>query len=79
MTEYMVGMPMISNRIYAGRVVKGDRMSDIRTDVTADAVSCVAAFLINNKRKLGMDSADVEIYGRKYRLTVTEITEEVME
>ena len=77
MTEYMVGMPMISNRIYAGRVVKGDRMSDIRTDVTTDAVGCVAAYLVNNKRNLDMDSVDVEIYDRKYRLTVTEITEEV--
>ena len=77
MPEYMVGMPIISNRIYAGRVVKGDRMSDIRTDVTTEAVNCVAAYLLHNKWILGMDSVEGEIFGKKYRLTVTEITEEV--
>ena len=79
MTEYMVGVTMLTNRIYAGRVVKGGCMSDIRTDVTVEAVSCVAAHLLHNKWTLGMDSVEGEIYGRKYRLTVTEITEEVQE
>lgn len=77
MTEYMVGMPVISNRIYAGRVVKGGSMSDTRTDVTTEAVNCVAAHLLHNKWILGMDSVEGEICGKKYRLTVTEITEEV--
>ena len=76
MTEYMVGIPVISNRIYAGRVVKGG-MSDSRTDVTNDAIMCVMAYLVRNKRGLGMDSVDGEIWGKKYRLTVTEISEEV--
>ena len=76
MTEYMVGMPAISNRIYAGRVVKGDRMSDSRTDVTNDAILLVMAYLVRNKRSLGMDSVDGELHGKKYRLTVTEISEE---
>ena len=79
MPEYMVGMPIISNRIYTGRVVKGDRMSDIRTDVTNDAIMCVMAYLVRNKRGLGMDSVDGEIWGKKYRLTVTEISEEAEE
>lgn len=78
MTEYMVGMPVISNRIYAGRVVKGG-MSDSRTDVTNDAILLVMAYLVRNKRSLGMDSVDGELYGKKYRLTVTEISEEVDE
>lgn len=78
MPEYMVGMPVISNRIYAGRVVKGG-MSDSRTDVTNDAILLVMAYLVRNKRSLGMDSVDGELYGKKYRLTVTEITEEVNE
>ena len=77
MPEYMVGMPVISNRIYAGRVVKGGSMSDSRTDVTNDAIMCVMAYLVRNKRGLGMDSVDGEIWGKKYRLTVTEISEEV--
>lgn len=77
MPEYMVGMPVISNRIYAGRVVKGGRMSDIRTDVTNDAILLVMAYLVRNKRGLGMDSVDGELHGKKYRLTVTEISEEV--
>lgn len=76
MTEYMVGMPAISNRIYAGRVVKGG-MSDSRTDVTNDAILLVMAHLVRNKRSLGMDSVDGELHGKKYRLTVTEISEEV--
>ena len=76
MTEYMIGMPMISNRIYAGRVVKGG-MSDSRTDVTNDAILLVMAYLVRNKRNLGMDSVDGELHGKKYRLTVTEISEEV--
>lgn len=76
MPEYMVGMPVISNRIYAGRVVKGGSMSDTRTDVTNDAIMCVMAYLVRNKRDLGMDSVDGEIWGKKYRLTVTEISEE---
>ena len=79
MPEYMVGMPIIFNRIYAGRVVKGDRMSEIRTDVTNDAIMCVMAYLVRNKRGLGMDSVDGEIWGKKYRLTVTEISEEAEE
>ena len=78
MTEYMVGMPVISNRIYAGRVVKGG-MSDSRTDVTNDAILLVMAYLVRNKRGLGMDSVDGELHGKKYRLTVTEISEEVDE
>ena len=78
MPEYMVGMPIISNRIYAGRVVKGG-MSDSRTDVTNDAIMCVMAHLIKNKSSLGMDSVDGEIWGKKYRLTVTEISEEAEE
>lgn len=78
MTEYMVGMPVISNRIYAGRVVKGG-MSDSRTDVTNDAILLVMAYLVRNKRSLGMDSVDGELHGKKYRLTVTEISEEVDE
>lgn len=76
MTEYMVGMPAISNRIYAGRVTKGDIMSDIRTDVTTDAVLCVMAYLVRNKSHLGMDSVDGEVFGKKYRLTVTELSED---
>ena len=76
MPEYMVGMPAISNRIYAGRVVKGG-MSDSRTDVTNDAILLVMAYLVRNKRGLGMDSVDGELHGKKYRLTVTEISEEV--
>ena len=76
MPEYMVGMPVISNRIYAGRVVKGG-MSDSRTDVTNDAILLVMAYLVRNKRSLGMDSVDGELHGKKYRLTVTEISEEV--
>lgn len=63
MTEYMIGMPMISNRIYAGRVVKGG-MSDSRTDVTNDAILLVMAYLVRNKRNLGMDSVDGEINGK---------------
>ena len=78
MTEYMVGMPVISNRIYAGRAVKGG-MSDSRTDVTNDAILLVMAHLVRNKRSLGMDSVDGELHGKKYRLTVTEISEEVDE
>ena len=78
MPEYMVGMPVISNRIYAGRVVKGG-MSDSRTDVTNDAILLVMAYLVRNKRSLGMDSVDGELYGKKYRLTVTEIIEEAEE
>ena len=77
MTEYMVGVTMLTNRIYAGRVVKGGCMSDIRTDVTTEAINCVAAHLLHNKWMLGMDSVEGEICGKKYRLTVTEITEEV--
>ena len=78
MPEYMVGMPVISNRIYAGRVVKGG-MSDSRTDVTNDAILLVMAYLVRNKRSLGMDSVDGELHGKKYRLTVTEISEEMDE
>lgn len=78
MTEYMVGMPVLSNRIYAGRVVKGG-MSDSRTDVTNDAILLVMAYLVRNKRSLGMDSVEGELHGKKYRLTVTEISEEVDE
>ena len=78
MPEYMVGMPVISNRIYAGRVVKGG-MSDSRTDVTNDAILLVMAYLVRNKRSLGMDSVDGELHGKKYRLTVTEISEKVDE
>lgn len=77
MTKYTVGVTMLTNRIYAGRVVKGGDMSDIRTDVTEEAICCVAEHLFCNKRRLGMDSVDIEICGKKYRLTVTEITEEV--
>lgn len=77
MTEYMVGVTMLTNKIYAGRVVKGGCMSDTRTDVTTEAVNCVAAHLLHNKLILGMDSVEGEICGKKYRLTVTEITEEV--
>ena len=51
-------------------------MSDTRTDVTNDAIMCVMAYLVRNKRGLGMDSVDGEIWGKKYRLTVTEISEE---
>lgn len=79
MTEYMVGVTMLTNRIYAGRVVKGEYMSDTRTDVTTEAINCVAAHLLHNKWTLGMDSVEGEIYGRKYRLTVTEISGEVQE
>ena len=79
MPEYMIGMPVISNRIYAGRVVKGGSMSDSRTDVTNDAILLVMAYLVRNKRSLGMDSVDGELYGKKYRLTVTEVSEEVDE
>ena len=79
MPEYMVGMPVISNRIYAGRVVKGGSMSDTRTDVTNDAILLVMAYLVRNKRSLGMDSVDGELHGKKYRLTVTEIPEEAEE
>lgn len=76
MPEYMVGMPAISNRIYAGRVTKSDKMSDIRTDVTNDAILCVMAYLVRNKSHLGMDSVDGEVFGKKYRLTVTELPED---
>ena len=79
MPEYMVGMPVISNRIYAGRVVKGGNMSYTRTDVTNDAILLVMAYLVRNKRSLDMDSVDGELHGKKYRLTVTEISEEVDE
>lgn len=77
MTKYTVGVTMLTNRIYAGRVVKSGDMSDVRTDVTEEAICCVAEHLLCNKRRLGMDSVDIEICGKKYRLTVTEITEEV--
>ena len=76
MPKYMVGMPAISNCIYAGRVTKDGSMSDTRTDVTNEAVLCVMAYLIRNKRHLGMDSVDGEVFGKKYRLTVTEISED---
>lgn len=79
MTEYMVGIPLFSDRIYAGRVVKGEYMSDIRSDITTEAINCVAEHLLRNKRQLGMDSVEGEVYGKKYRLTVTEITGEVQE
>ena len=78
MPKYIVGMPAISNRIYAGRVVKGG-MSDSRTDVTNDAILLVMAYLVRNKRSLGMDSVAGELHGKKYRLTVTEISEEMDE
>lgn len=76
MPEYMVGMPAISNRIYAGRVTKDGGMSDTRTDVTNDAILCVMAYLVRNKNHLGMDSVDGEVFGKKYRLTVTELFED---
>lgn len=76
MPKYMVGMPAISNRIYAGRVTKDGSMSDIRTDVTNDAILCVMAYLVRNKSHLGMDSVDGEVFGKMYRLTVTELSED---
>ena len=76
MPEYMVGMTAISNRSYAGRVTKDGSMSDTRTDVTNDAILCVMAYLVRNKRHLGMDSVDGEGFGKKDRLTVTEISED---
>ena len=48
MVEYMVGMPWFENRIYAGRVMKDDSMSDIRTDVTVECVNCVVEHLRRN-------------------------------
>lgn len=77
MTEYMVGMPAISNRIYAGRVTKDGSMSDIRTDVTNDAILCVMAYLVRIKNRLGMDySIDGEVFGKMYRLNVTDLSED---
>lgn len=76
MPKYMVGMPAISNRIYAGRVTKDGSMSDIRTDVTNDAILCVMAYLVRIKNRLGMDySIDGEVFGKMYRLNVTELSE----
>ena len=46
MVEYMVGMPWFENRIYAGRVMKDDSMSDTRTDVT---VECKTTFIIDRQ------------------------------
>lgn len=72
----MVGMPAISNRIYAGRVTKDGSMSDIRTDVTNDAILCVMAYLVRIKNRLGMDySIDGEVFGKMYRLNVTDLSE----
>lgn len=77
MPKYMVGMPAISNRIYAGRVTKDGSMSDVRTDVTNDAILCVMAYLVRIKNRLGMDySIDGEIFGKMYRLNVTEHPED---
>lgn len=77
MTEYMVGMPAISNRIYAGRVTKSGSMSDTRTDVTNDAILCVMAYLVRIKNRLGMDySIDGEVFGKMYRLNVTDLSED---
>lgn len=73
----MVGMPAISNRIYAGRVTKDGSMSDVRTDVTNDAILCVMAYLVRIKNRLGMDySIDGEVFGKMYRLNVTELSED---
>lgn len=77
MPKYMVGMPAISNRIYAGRVTKDGSMSDTRTDVTNDAILCVMAYLVRIKNHLGMDySIDGEVFGKMYRLNVTDLSED---
>ena len=51
--------------------------SGIRTDVTNDAILCVMAYLIRIKNRLGMDySIDGEVFGKMYRLNVTELSED---
>ena len=69
MVEYMVGIPWFENRIYAGRVMKDDSMSDIRTDVTVECVNCVVEHLRRNLTQLGMDSVDCN----GWRLTISKV------
>lgn len=69
MVEYMVGIPRFENRIYAGRVMKDDSMSDTRTDVTVECVNCVVEHLRRNLVQLGMDSVDCN----GWRLTISKI------
>ena len=69
MVEYMVGMPWFENRIYAGRVMKDDSMSDTRTDVTVECVNCVVEHLRRNLVRLGMDSVDCN----GWRLTISKV------
>lgn len=69
MVEYMVGIPRFENRIYAGRVMKDDSMSDTRTDVTVECVNCVVEHLRRNLSQFGMDSVDCN----GWRLTISKI------
>lgn len=69
MVEYMVGIPWFENRIYAGRVMKDDSMSDVRTDVTVECVNCVVEHLRRNLVRLGMDSVDCN----GWRLTISKV------
>jgi hypothetical protein len=68
MAEFKLGVSPLSNKIFAGRVLKNGTWAAGKIDVTDMAVNCVAQHLLTAKEKLIF-----EIGGFKYELTVNQI------
>ncbi len=61
MSEFKVGVSPLTNRIYAGKVLKSGIWGPVKHDVTDDALGSVAAHLLVAKQKL-----EFEFQGKKY-------------
>ncbi len=65
--SFKVGCSPISNRLFAGRVLKNGLWGKNKHDVTDTAVGAVAQHLLETDTKL-----QFEYHGRKYELIVRE-------
>lgn len=68
MAEFKVGCSPLTNKIYAGNVLKSGIWAAKKHEVTDSAVSAVAEHLLNAKKKLCFS-----IDGRNYELSVQEV------
>lgn len=68
MSNFKVGCSPLSNRLFAGKVLKSGIWSQIKYDVTDSAVGAVAQHLLQTEEKL-----QFMYKGEKYELKVQKI------
>lgn len=70
MGKFRVGCSPLSNKIFAGQVLKNNKWGKTRHEVTDDAINAVAQYLLKSEEGLAFSYNN-----KRYELKVVEVSE----